>query len=113
MRALTAAQAARELGRSTHWLHENWRKLEADGKIPPPVLEGGALVWNAAQFYAYLDRDLPAAIRKQAAAFRAAYAAALDAPALDLSSDIAAAHAHLDARFSGASDAHPHPRNNR
>ena len=71
-RSLTALQVAAELGRSRDWLYENWRGLVAREKMPMPVGESGCLAWNAAQFYAWLDRDLTVAQRAACAAYRAA-----------------------------------------
>jgi predicted DNA-binding transcriptional regulator AlpA len=71
-RSLTALQVAAELGRSRDWLYEHWRDLVAREKMPPPVGEAGCLAWNAAQFYAWLDRDLTLAQRAACAAYRAA-----------------------------------------
>lgn len=79
-RALSAADVGRELGRSADWIHSNWQKLVAEKKLPPPIIETGGLTWSAAQVYAVLDRHLPPAQRAGAAAYRAALAAALQAP---------------------------------
>lgn len=77
LRHLTAAELAAELGRSVDWLYDNWGRLVAEKRLPPPVsgADGGALAWSAAQVYAMLDRDLPPRIQAAAAAYRAAAAA--------------------------------------
>ncbi len=76
-RALTAADVAAELGRSTGWLYENWRDLAADHDMPRPLHDGTPpLAWSAAQFYAWQDKELPANIKHLAAAIRAAEDAA-------------------------------------
>lgn len=74
---LTAAELAAELGREVNWIYANWRELAANKKLPRP-LHGGTkpLAWSRAHVYAYLDKDLPAALRANAAAIRAAAAAA-------------------------------------
>jgi hypothetical protein len=79
-RALTAEQLAAWFDRSKPWLYENWQRLVAEGKLPPPLLEAGHLVWSEAQVSAYLDRPLPKDIRPLAAAHRAAFEAAAAAP---------------------------------
>jgi predicted DNA-binding transcriptional regulator AlpA len=99
-RALTAEEVAAELGRSKAWIYEHWRRLVAEGRIPPPISEAGHLVWSAAQLYAYLDRDLPAKLRPLVAAHRAALDAAAAAPRERIAGDaIEAARAGLDRRF--------------
>lgn len=100
-RALTDREVAGELGRSADWLHRNWRGLVAGKKMPAPIHEQGALVWPAAHFYAWLDRDLPPALRASAAAFRAALDAAHAPrdPIADL--EIEKWREHLNGRFVG------------
>jgi predicted DNA-binding transcriptional regulator AlpA len=101
-RALTLTEVAAELGRSPSWLQSNWKKMVARHGMPAPVIEGGLLSWSAAQFYAWLDRDLPDELRPVAAAYRAALAAAAD-PASRISADENAAwRDHLDRKFARA-----------
>lgn len=80
MRALTADQVAAELGRSKEWLYDNWERECREKKMPRPLHEGGTLVWSAAQFYAWLDRDLAKELKPMAAAIRAAVVAASQSP---------------------------------
>lgn len=76
MRALTAEQVAAELGRSKEWLYDNWKQMVRKQKMPKPTIDnGGGLAWSAAQFYAWLDRDLSKEMKAAAAAFRAAFEA--------------------------------------
>jgi hypothetical protein len=79
-RALTAEQLAAEFDRSKAWIYENWQRLVAEGKLPPPLIEAGHLVWSKAQVWAYLDKKLPKDIRPYVAAHRAAFDAAAAAP---------------------------------
>lgn len=102
IRHLTAPELAAELGRSADWLYNEWARLVAEKKLPPPISgsDGGKLAWSAAQVYAYLDRDLPPPLRAYAAAFRAAsvtFVATLAQPSRAV--DIAEAEARLDRRF--------------
>jgi hypothetical protein len=72
---LDAAQVGAEFGKSKRWMYDNWRRLVAEGRLPPPIEEEGHLVWQAAHVYAYLDRKLTPQVQALAAAFRAALAA--------------------------------------
>lgn len=74
---LTADEMAAELGRSTSWIYDNWRKLCGQHRMPMPIQESVPLVWSRAQVYAWLDRNLPAKDKVTAAAYRAAFDAAL------------------------------------
>jgi hypothetical protein len=99
---LTAAEVAAEFGRKPDWLHDNWRRLVAGKKLPPPLHQSGGLAWSAAQVYAYLDRGLSNEMRAAAAAYRAAahaYAAAssTDAPP----AEVERWKQHLAQRFGG------------
>lgn len=76
MRALTAAETAALLGRQPRWLADNWQLWHKAKKFPRPIQEHGTLVWDAAQVFAWLDRDLSPQMRATAAAFRAALTAA-------------------------------------
>lgn len=102
-RALNAAQVAAELGRSAAWLHDNWRRLVDEKKLPRPIMDAGGITWNAAQLYATLDRNLPAGQRAAAAAYRAAVAAAL-ATTREIATDdeVEESRARLNAKFAGA-----------
>ena len=99
MHALTITDVARELGRSPEWLGRNYPMLVRSGKLPPPLLERGGVTWSAPQVYAYLDKTVPPAMRKIAAAYRAAYEAATTAK----DDQITSARAALDAEFGGGS----------
>lgn len=107
MKALTADQVAGELGRSKEWLYDNHKRLTRDKKMPRPIVEGGTLSWNHAQFYAWLDRDLPKDQKAAAAALRAVYAAATkaygghDQAADDEAAEIERWKEGLDRRFGG------------
>lgn len=79
MRALTCDDVADELGRTTSWLYKNWADLVANG-MPAPLHKDGGLAWSAAQFYAWLDSDLPPDLRLATAAIRAAIEAAKSTP---------------------------------
>lgn len=81
---LTAAELAAELGVSRDWVYRHWSTECARG-MPMPVRENANLIWNRAQIYAWLDRDLAPDQRVAAMAYRAAAAAAA-----------AAGHAHAD-----------------
>lgn len=94
MHALSLADVARELGRSEDWVARNWQHLADRKGMPRPLHPNGTLAWSSPGFYAWLDKDLPPALRPHAAAYRAAFAAAL-APA----DDVAQSRATLDARF--------------
>lgn len=99
-RALNAEQVAAEFGRSKHWLYENWKALVAAKKLPPPIEEAGHLVWDAAQVYAFRDKDLPPRLAALAAAHRACMEAAPAAIAGHADdSAIATQRASLDRRF--------------
>jgi predicted DNA-binding transcriptional regulator AlpA len=74
-RVLDAAQVGAEFGRSKRWIYDNYKRLVAEGRLPPPIMEEGHLIWQAAQVYAFLDRKLTPQIQALAAAFRAAVAA--------------------------------------
>lgn len=80
-RAMSAEEVAAELGYSKSWVYENWKRLVAEGKLPPPLHEAGHLVWSKAQVWAYLDRSLPKDMRALTAAHRAALEAASVPPA--------------------------------
>ena len=95
MIALTVTEVASELGRSEVWLIKNWRYLHEKEGMPPPLHPSGTLVWSAPAIYAWIDRDMPEALRPHAAAYRAAFHAAR-AP-----DPIAQSRAELDARFAG------------
>lgn len=100
MRALTATDVARELGRSPDWLFSNWPRLVKEKRIPAPLLEAGGLTWSAAQFYAVIDKRLTADQRAAAAAYRAALEAAKSAAAdLEQTDAVLAARDRLDQRF--------------
>lgn len=107
MKALTADQVAAELGRPKEWLYDNWRKLVRDKKMPKPLHDGGVLSWSAAQFYAWLDRDLPKDQKTAVAALRAVHQAATlayaghDPRADNEQAEIEAWKAGLDRRFGG------------
>lgn len=73
---MTLAEVAAELGRSPDWLGRQWANLCQTDDMPLPVRAIGMLAWNRAQFYAWLDRDLPPEMRTSAMAYRAAAAAA-------------------------------------
>lgn len=79
LRALTLREAGALIGRSPDWLRDNWRLWHKTHRFPRPVLEHGTHVWDLAQLCAWLDRDLPPRQAAAAAAFRAAYLAALAA----------------------------------
>lgn len=79
MKALSAEQIASELGRSLEWLYDNHKRLARDKKMPRPIFADGTLRWNAAQFYAWLDRDLPKDQKAAVAALRAVHQAAMEA----------------------------------
>jgi predicted DNA-binding transcriptional regulator AlpA len=100
-RSLTATQVAAELGRSRDWLYANWRQLVTDEKMPPPVGEQGCLAWNAAQFYAWLDRGLTPAQRAACAAYRAAMDAYRGEPDPADTTFIASRRAALRQQFEG------------
>ncbi|HRN83252.1 MAG TPA: hypothetical protein PK857_00410 [Hyphomicrobium sp.] len=100
MRALTLPEVAAGLGRSAEWLSAHWRRLVAEKKLPPPLIERGGPTWDAAQLYAMLDKHLPAAVRANAAAIRAAFDAAHASPRDALHTDeLAEWRARLDKRF--------------
>lgn len=70
---LNAAEMAEELGRKDSWLHDNWRELVSEKRIPPPLLGGASpLVWDRAQVLAFKDRALTRPEQIAAAAYRAA-----------------------------------------
>jgi hypothetical protein len=74
---LTAEEAAEELGRSVSWLYANWDGLVTRLGMPMPLLSAKPpLTWSRAQFYAWLDKDLPKDMKLAAQAYRAAAAAA-------------------------------------
>lgn len=101
MRSLNVAEVAAEMGRSTQWVYTHWRRLAAKEGMPMPVRgEDPPLMWSAAQFYAWLDRDLPEKLKASAAAFRAAAAAYVNRDDANEAADIDAARAELDRRFS-------------
>lgn len=98
--ALTAEEVAAQFGHSRTWIYENWRRLVAEKRLPPPLEEAGHLVWSAAQVYAYLDKDLPENLRALTAAHRAAMDAAAAAPKNFANDQTVESHrAALDARF--------------
>lgn len=94
--ALSLADTARLIGRSSDWLGRHHARLNKDYKFPRPILPTAPLHWDAAQLAAWMDRDLPTRLRDQAAAMRAArdaYAGAKDA------GTIGASRAALDEKF--------------
>jgi predicted DNA-binding transcriptional regulator AlpA len=107
-RALSAKEVAAEFGKSADWLYGHWPRLVKEKRLPRPIsgLMGSneALKWNSAQVFAYLDRDLPAAMKTATAAHRAAALAAQEAcmnHATDHAIDVSVADAamRLDQRF--------------
>lgn len=78
---MTAEELGDELGRSTSWIYDHWSLLAKRDRMPHP-LHGQArpLVWSRAQIYAWLDRGLTPPQRLAAQAYRAALAAAMEAP---------------------------------
>lgn len=103
-RALSIVDLARVLGKSQDWLRDHWRKLVRDKKLPPPLLDEGHPTWDAGQVYAMIDAKLPAAVRANAAAYRAALEAAVLSPRDAISTNEIAEHRNkLDARFGSAS----------
>lgn len=74
---MTAEELADEIGRTADWVYRNWRDQVVNRKLPRPLHNGiKPLAWSRAHVYAFLDKDLTAAQRTAAAAFRAAAAAA-------------------------------------
>lgn len=73
-RTLDLAALASELGRSPDWLYANWRQLVARDGLPPPIFTTGHLTWSALQVWAWLDRRLPAHLRRRVEALRLAEA---------------------------------------
>jgi hypothetical protein len=105
-RALTIDDIARIRGRGREWVSDHWRRLVKEGKLPPPIEQSatGSPTWDAAQVFAVMDKHLPAAVRANAAAIRAAYDAAHGAPGDAIYDDeLAEQKAKLDRRFSGTS----------
>lgn len=100
-RSLTATQVAAEFGRSRDWLYAHWQRLVASEKMPPPVQEDGCLAWNAAQFYAWLDRDLTPPQRAACAAYRAAMDAYRGEPDPADTTYVAHRRAALSRQFEG------------
>jgi predicted DNA-binding transcriptional regulator AlpA len=98
---LTAAELADELGRSSSWIYEHWKRLCKSERLPHPLHAAATpLIWSRAQVYAWLDRDLDKAQRIAAQAYRAAAAAAASTPHVSahaLADD--AWRAKLDTRF--------------
>lgn len=82
MRPLGLDDAAAVLGRSGDWLRHNWKLWVKTYRLPRPIHEHGTLVWDAAQLYAWLDRDRPQRELAYCAAFRAAFAVASQHPAI-------------------------------
>lgn len=80
-RALTAEELAAEFGRSKQWIYEHWKRLVAEGRLPPPLMEAGHLVWSKAQVWAYLDKPLPPKFQGLVAAHRACLDVARTTPA--------------------------------
>jgi predicted DNA-binding transcriptional regulator AlpA len=78
---LTVPELADELNRSVAWIYEHWQAEAKAGRLPKP-LNGGKppLTWDRAQVYACRDRELSPPQRIAAMAYRAAAAAAADAP---------------------------------
>jgi len=98
--SLSAQQVAGELGCKVRWIYANWRELCSKKGMPKPVFEAGHLAWSAAQFYAWLDRDLPLTLRASAAAYRAAASAYVSAGNnFDTMEQQQNWRAKLDARF--------------
>jgi len=102
MKPLSARDVAEELGRSTEWLYANWRKLKDDENLPAPISGGGRgseLKWSAVQFYMWMDKDLPKALRDSCAAYRAAIEAARLTPATSASALVDEWEAKLEEKF--------------
>lgn len=98
--ALTAAEVAAEFKCSKTWIYDNWRRLVAEKRLPPPIMETGHLVWSAAQVYAYLDKKIPKDLRPFVAAHRAAMNAAASAPAdREATEDVEYWREKLDRRY--------------
>jgi len=98
---LNAAEMAEQLGRKDSWLHDNWRTLVAEKRIPPPLLGGAApVVWDRAQVLAFKDRALTRPEQVAAAAYRAAREAADNARLTNPARNrVVRDRAELDARF--------------
>lgn len=101
-RALTLDDLAREFGRGRDWMSDHWRDLVATKKLPPPLVERGPPTWDAAQVYALRDKHLPAAVRANAAAIRAAFDAASQPTDPLYHDDVAEDRKRLDTRFGGS-----------
>ena len=102
MHALSLRDVARELGRTEEWTARNHAYLTQKKGMPAPLHPNGTLVWSAPQFYAWLDSELPAALRPHAAAYRAAFDAA---QASGTDDDLAAARSRIKERISSGAGA--------
>lgn len=101
MHALSVRDVAAELGRSADWVLRNRDALERKG-MPRPVIDTAPYTWNAIQFYAWLDRDLPPAVSERCAVIRAARTALASTAYTQNTTDteeIASWEAKLNAKF--------------
>lgn len=106
--SISRSQAAAELGVSDDWLRRNWERLVLNEGMPAPIAGGRhnqdtqRQMWKAAQFYAWLDRNLPEEQRVAAASFRAAAHAFLVTQTRGIDpDDVDIARIRLDKRFEG------------
>lgn len=98
---LSAEELGEELGRSTSYVYEHWKRLVKKEHLPHPLNSGASpLMWSRAQVYAWLDRELSREQRLIAQAYRAAAAAAANTRHTTRAElDDAEWRARLDARF--------------
>ena len=103
MTHLTIDDVANELGRSRDWMYRNWPTLVAKDQMPKPIGKH-PLVWNDAQIYAWIDRQLDPNMKAASAAMRAAissYDRSLKAGNRAGILDVAERRAALDAKWGG------------
>lgn len=100
---LTVPELADELNRSESWVYEHYQAEAKAGRLPKPLNGGKSpLTWDRAQVYACRDRELTPPQRIAAMAYRAAAAAAAEAPHINSHTLEDAAWRHkLDERFGG------------
>ena len=92
--AWTAADVARAVGRTEHWVRTRWREVPG---FPPPIHDRGTPMWDPLHIEMWIDRHLAPAQQRAAAAIRLAERALAD----DTLTEVAADRVALDRKLTG------------
>lgn len=71
-KALSAADTAAAINRTTDWFYANWPRLVKDHGFPVPIMGERPYAWDPTHVEAWLDRDLPDELRARVAQLRGA-----------------------------------------